>query len=82
MCIRDRFKGSSIADLKTKKHAEIFRVKEEIKFLHIKESNLNSKLYKIHLQLLNSTHPAVLDHYLDFVNNDVKQVIYQMRIKQ
>ena len=42
-----RFKGSSVADLKTKKHAEIYRVKEEIKFLHIKKSNLNSKLYKI-----------------------------------
>jgi hypothetical protein len=75
-------KCSCVADRKTKKHAEVFRIKEELKSLYIKKASLNSKLYKIHLRLLNNTHPAALDSYLDFVNRDIKQVTYRMRITQ
>ena len=77
-----RLKGSSVAESKTKKYAEIYRVKEEIKSLYTKKSNLYYTLYKLHLQLLDNTHPAVLNHYLDFINNDVRRIVYQMRIKQ
>ena len=51
---RINMKGTSIADLRTKKHAEIYRIKEEIRALYRKKSLLNSKLYHIHLQLLNN----------------------------
>lgn len=68
--------------MKTKKHAEVYRIKEEIKSLYRKKSYLNSKLYRIHLQLLNNIHPTLLDYYLDFVNNDIQRVIRQMRSKQ
>ena len=75
-------KCSSIADRKTKKHAEIYRIKEELKSLHIKKAYLNSKLYKIHLRLLDNTHPAALEYYLDFINRDIQQITYRMRITQ
>lgn len=65
---RINMKGTSIADLRTKKHAEIYRINEEIRALYSKKSLLNSKLYHIHLQLLNTIHPATLDLYLDFIN--------------
>ena len=68
MCIRDR----SIADMKAKKHAEVFRIKEELRSLYIKKSLLNSKLYGGHLQLLNNVHPAALDHYLEFINSSLR----------
>ena len=75
MCIRDR-KCSNIADRKTKKHAETYRIKEELKSLYIKKAYLNSKLYKTHLKLLDSTHPAALEYYPDFINRDIQPVSY------
>lgn len=77
-----KFKGSSIADMKAKKHAEIFRIKEELRSLYIKKSLLNSKLYGAHLQLLNNVHPAALDHYLEFINSTIEIVVYNMRTTQ
>ena len=75
-------KCSSIADRKTKKHAEMYRIKEELKSFHIKKAYLSSKLYKIHLRLLDNTHPASLEYYLDFINRGIQQITYRTRITQ
>ena len=47
-CARINMKGTSIADVRTIKHAEIYRIKEEIKALYGKKSLLNSN-YTIYI---------------------------------
>ena len=49
----------------TIKHAQTFYIKEEIKSLYTKKSILNKQLLKLHLQMLNSIHPAIINNVLD-----------------
>ena len=58
---RIKFKCSFFADIKTKRHSELYRIKEELKSLYKKKSHLNSRLYRAHLQLLNDVHPALIN---------------------
>ena len=72
MCIRDRSRAAKA----TKKHAEIFWIKEEIKSLYIKESTLNTRLYKLHLHIFNDIHPAIINNVMESVHKYVSDVTH------
>jgi hypothetical protein len=49
-------------------------IKQEINSLYIKKINLNNELYKLHLELLNSMHPAVSNNVLEVIKQQIKRV--------
>ena len=66
----------------TKKYAEIFRIKQEIKSLYKKKVRLNKSLMKIHLQLLNQIHPAVIDNIVNKIDKYVSDIMRNLKRKQ
>ena len=74
-------RSSSKSAKTTIKHAQTFYIKEEIKSLYTKKSILNKQLLKLHLQMLNNIHPAIINNVLDSVHKYMTDVIHNIYIK-
>ena len=70
------------AAINTKKHAEIYRVKQEIKSLYVKKAILNKTLFKLHLLIYNQIHPAIIDIIMNKVNTYISDTMRTIRQKQ
>ena len=57
-------------------------IKEEIKRLYILKSNLNTKLYLAHLEILNELHPAVINGIFDIINRQINKLVSSLKCKQ
>ena len=64
------------------KKAQIIRIKLEIRELYKKKVGLNKFLYKAHLKLLNSVHPAIIDNIIININNRVNDIVNKIYKKQ
>ena len=58
--------SSKAADI-TKHSVERMYIREEIKALYIKKSFLNTRLFRLHLHILNSIHPSVINNVFDYI---------------
>ena len=62
-----KINSSSKAANTTKQFAERMYIREEIKALYIKQSLLNTRLFKLHLHILNSIHPSIINNAFDYI---------------
>lgn len=80
-----RIGNNSKTATKIKKRAQVMWIKEELRYLYAKKTELNKDLYLAHLKLLNNVHASQLDnifHDIDKYINDVLQRVYTKHDKK
>lgn len=80
--VQIKIKNKSFAAQKTKSVAEIFWIKQEIKFLYRKKNLLNSLLYMKHLELLNALHPTQKDETLFKLDQRINKEVLKKKTIQ
>ena len=57
-------------------------IREEIKALYIKKSLLNTRLFKLHLHILNSIHPSIINNVFDYIFRYTANILCRTRHNQ
>lgn len=73
-----KINSNSIASQIIRKRAEIMWIKEEIKQLYIKKVKLNKTLYRLHLNMLNIIHPAIINNVSNCIDRYVTRIVNQV----
>ena len=66
-----KINNKSISAIKTKIMSQEFWLKEELKQLYIKKISLNRTVYRAHLEVLNTLHPAIINNVIGTVNTQI-----------
>ena len=79
---RLKYNDSSEAAKTAIKKAQIIRIKLEIRELYKKKISLNKSLYKAHLKLFISVHPAIIENIIININSRVNDIVNRIYKKQ